>query len=1355
MSTGADGNKGIVKLPKNVTSQDVEFDGNESRTIPRGHQNTGVIPNNLITSTNQKTKVPENRQGGNTEPTNTPSQDESPLLEPNNETSTIDDIPHTEFYPALISGTVYTADTHKDYFMDKAVHHTDPKIKVIAEATLCDSEIDNISLENVCLVKNLNSDPEIGGILEDTVQGPDLEISVILEDTVQNIDSDIDEILKDTVQGNVSEISGILEETVQSTQSEIGRILEDTVQSTVLNISGSSEDNDQSIDSEISGLVEDTVQSTVVKIDGIVEDNGQSIDSEIGGTLEDALGMIQQPSPLSVDELSNKNVLKAYDNNAISDIQTDSTANSVENDMTQMSKSLTVNEKTDREPASCLSEDLVASKTENNPDVGLLIPSFPHTPIRIPSKTGKGINYVTHRNDTSNELWVDALDEWGYRPISCPSSTSSDNTKTLETESKSGFLELPTVESWSSSDSWASALSDWIQSVKVLPEDSNTSRSPASQHQCFITAGKSTCLQSDFESGNGYFESKMSIGPPVDLSDLHGEKENSFYTKSDISKHQNMEEETQSGVKEVEDKSENKCTERRLENKCVFKQESNALWEVTEDTAFEEEGERDHGGLSFSCYPIRRESEGYLHQEHLTDSRGGFSVRELDTIMPLTPITIGTSFLHLKEDLDEPRTSLNPSIVGISDGIRPDLTQSFTGKSTSKITGDQESYSSPCEDLKYKTAASDVSPELQRLIFPTEERLMICEEKQVAYVMLEFDDILSFKKQTRSAIKQVNSEVCERDSKMPRKNLKNSSENKPHLNKHKDKTNKNQQQKRENMRPEDGAVESGGIEDSPATVIETNLITEKSTSKSQGKKKKKHGSAKVENEPLLEVENGTKPKNSKPKNETAIKPLSKLREKLAKYEEKESKANEKTKPSTDAKTKPSTETLNVCLPDAQDDDVIKRRRVSGEKPGPVSIRIRPQLPAIFQQRKKEDVVTQTSETPKEVPHVISEIEAAPVVDDPQSISLWCNFSHMIVDFSVMWLKEGATLHEEKRKAEDNTRVSLSLLKASRKDLGFYRCTLISASGSVSTSDYHLTSEVLMELVIPNHETSAEREAVDGQEEDVSCAPLLFKEDILTDQYFGEQQHTSIVTEKDHFGEGMHRKAFRTMLRTGMTPLFDPGHACVLKVHSSIDYGAQDNNEVVQKNYNLAVEECYVQNTAREYIKAYTDIAKSAESFGEVPEIIPIVLVHRPSNSIPYATLEEELIGDFVKYSVRDGKEINLMRRDSEAGQKCCAFQHWVYTQTDGNLLVTDMQGVGMKLTDVGIATCKKGYKGFRGNCSTSFIEQFKALHQCNRFCELLGLMSLQPKPKRTAPPNSKAQPAARKKTFGPNVKGKS
>ncbi|NXP94423.1 ALPK2 kinase, partial [Passerina amoena] len=176
---------------------------------------------------------------------------------------------------------------------------------------------------------------------------------------------------------------------------------------------------------------------------------------------------------------------------------------------------------------------------------------------------------------------------------------------------------------------------------------------------------------------------------------------------------------------------------------------------------------------------------------------------------------------------------------------------------------------------------------------------------------------------------------------------------------------------------------------------------------------------------------------------------------------------------------------------------------------------------------------------------------------------------------------------------------------------------------------------------------------------------------------------------------------------------------------------------------VVIQECYVQNTAREYAKLYAAEAEPLEGFGEVPEIIQIFLIHRPANNIPYATVEEELVGEFVKYSVKDGKEVNFLRRDSEAGRKCCTFQHWVYEKTNGNLLVTDLQGVGMKLTDVGIATLAKGYKGFKGNCSFSFIEQFRALHQCNEYCEMLGLKSLRTthqKQRKATPTKSKNLP---------------
>nr|XP_023657730.1 uncharacterized protein LOC111838714 isoform X1 [Paramormyrops kingsleyae]XP_023657738.1 uncharacterized protein LOC111838714 isoform X1 [Paramormyrops kingsleyae] len=359
------------------------------------------------------------------------------------------------------------------------------------------------------------------------------------------------------------------------------------------------------------------------------------------------------------------------------------------------------------------------------------------------------------------------------------------------------------------------------------------------------------------------------------------------------------------------------------------------------------------------------------------------------------------------------------------------------------------------------------------------------------------------------------------------------------------------------------------------------------------------------------------------------------------------------------------------------------------------------------------------------------------------LRLLCLLGCVTDDCSIVWSKDGALLAGQERSTGDPLQVSLAIAEASASDLGTYQCLLSGPHGEAS-SRFHLTAEVLSELLPPH----SPAQVIKGIREDVRCAPLLFRKDFLCEQYFGEHEAASIITEGVHFGEGMHRRAFRTKLLDGLLEAFRPGQPCVLKVHNAISYGTKSSDELVCKNYSLAVEECHAQNTAREYIKAYKEVAKSAEAFGEVPEIIPIYLVHRPSNDIPYATLEEELIGDFVKYSVRDGREVNLTRRETEAGQKCCAFQHWVFHKTEGNLLVTDMQGVGMKLTDVGIATCRKGYRGFRGNCATSFIDQFRALHQCNRFCTLLGLQSLQPTQPKARRPGNETKPTLKKKTVG-------
>ncbi|XP_041328157.1 LOW QUALITY PROTEIN: alpha-protein kinase 2 [Pyrgilauda ruficollis] len=348
------------------------------------------------------------------------------------------------------------------------------------------------------------------------------------------------------------------------------------------------------------------------------------------------------------------------------------------------------------------------------------------------------------------------------------------------------------------------------------------------------------------------------------------------------------------------------------------------------------------------------------------------------------------------------------------------------------------------------------------------------------------------------------------------------------------------------------------------------------------------------------------------------------------------------------------------------------------------------------------------------PRLLKKIQAELFPDCSGSIKLCCQFGDIHGDSTITWTKDSKVLAQLQRSAQDVSPVSLEIAEASYQDQGMYYCCLNNMYGKV-TAEFHLTAAVLERL--------SSFQSYEGVEE-IEFMQLMFREDPLSSSYFGGTLHGAIMTEGLHFGEGMHRRAFRSRVLQGLAPAFAPGHPCVLKVHSALAYGTKSRDELLQKNYSLALQECYVQNTAREYAKLYAAEAEPLEGFGEVPEIIQIFLIHRPANNIPYATVEEELVGEFVKYSVKDGKEVNFLRRDSEAGQKCCTFQHWVYEKTNGNLLVTDLQGVGMKLTDVGIATLAKGYKGFKGNCSFSFIEQFRALHQCNEYCEMLGLKSL-------------------------------
>lgn len=86
--------------------------------------------------------------------------------------------------------------------------------------------------------------------------------------------------------------------------------------------------------------------------------------------------------------------------------------------------------------------------------------------------------------------------------------------------------------------------------------------------------------------------------------------------------------------------------------------------------------------------------------------------------------------------------------------------------------------------------------------------------------------------------------------------------------------------------------------------------------------------------------------------------------------------------------------------------------------------------------------------------------------------------------------------------------------------------------------------------------------------------------------------------------------------------------------------------------------------------------RGALTHGTLSRIIPLYLIYRPANTIPYATLEEDLGRPLESYCSRDWSCAGPPTATSlpEAVHKCQTFQHWLYQWTNGSFLVTDLAG---------------------------------------------------------------------------------
>ncbi|XDB62180.1 hypothetical protein ABFV05_015796 [Capra hircus] len=366
--------------------------------------------------------------------------------------------------------------------------------------------------------------------------------------------------------------------------------------------------------------------------------------------------------------------------------------------------------------------------------------------------------------------------------------------------------------------------------------------------------------------------------------------------------------------------------------------------------------------------------------------------------------------------------------------------------------------------------------------------------------------------------------------------------------------------------------------------------------------------------------------------------------------------------------------------------------------------------ALAKSRKAKDLL--------KAPQVIRKIRVEQFPDASGSLKLWCQFFNILSDSVLTWAKDQRPVGEVGRSAGDEGPAALAIVQASPVDCGVYRCTIHNEHGSAST-DFCLSPEVLSGFI-------SREEGQVGEE--IEMTPMVFAKGLADSGCWGDKLFGRLVSEELRGGgHGCSlRKASQAKVIYGLEPIFESGRTCIIKVSSLLVFGPSSETSLLGRNYDVTIQGCKIQNMSREYCKIFAAEARAAPGFGEVPEIIPLYLIYRPANNIPYATLEEDLGQPLESYCSRDWgcAAAPAAPSSSEAVWKCQTFQHWLYLWTNGSFLVTDLAGVNWKMTDVQIATKMRGYQGLKESCFPALLDQFASSHQCNTFCEMLGLKPL-------------------------------
>ncbi|XP_076855162.1 transient receptor potential cation channel subfamily M member 6 isoform X2 [Brachyhypopomus gauderio] len=220
----------------------------------------------------------------------------------------------------------------------------------------------------------------------------------------------------------------------------------------------------------------------------------------------------------------------------------------------------------------------------------------------------------------------------------------------------------------------------------------------------------------------------------------------------------------------------------------------------------------------------------------------------------------------------------------------------------------------------------------------------------------------------------------------------------------------------------------------------------------------------------------------------------------------------------------------------------------------------------------------------------------------------------------------------------------------------------------------------------------------------------------------QRGRTAVLQPLTHQGalDGGLRRALRVVCTWAEGEVLKPGCVYVVKVFRPEVVRTWQREFPNSTSLHLCLREIQQQRAAQKLMQVFNQVRPI--TIPHALRFLDVSLLYWPAEG-EWLTIERNMSGDFMKYSNNTAEEITPSCGLEET---VLAFSHWTYEYTCRELLVLDLQGVGMELTDPSVIRVDdKSSSGDLvfgpANLGNDAIHRFILKHTCNSCCRRLGL----------------------------------